>query len=543
GAVAVMHDVTARKRAEEALGRESRLMQALMDNIPDAIYFKDTEGRFTRVNRHAPYRANLSPEEVIGKTDFDFFVAEHARAAYEDEQRIVRTGVPVVDKEEREVYPDGSTTWLSTTKAPIVDEAGRVTGIVGISRDITERKRSEEARLQLAREQAARAEAEAANRMKDEFLAVVSHELRTPLTPIIGWAGLLRGGGYDAATLDKAIETIERCAKAQRRIIDDLLDISRIITGNLPLELSPVDLGAVVEAAVAATRQAAEARGVGVEFAPAAASERVIGDPDRLQQIVSNLLSNAIKFTPRGGRVEVGVGRSGAHAEIRVSDTGMGISPEFLPHVFERFRQADGTSGRAHGGLGLGLAIARHLAELHGGTVHAESPGEGMGATFTVRLARAASREASGGPEEARPSGGAGAQPAGGLSLAGRRVLLVDDEADTLEVLAAALRRYGAEVSTASSAVGALEALARVRPDVLVSDIGMPGEDGYALIGRVRALPPQEGGATPALALTAYARAEDRARSLASGYQAHLPKPVAPAELAATVASLSGRAD
>jgi PAS domain S-box-containing protein len=543
GAVAVMHDITARTRAEEALRRESRLMQALMDNIPDAIYFKDTAGRFTRVNRHAPYRGDVSPEEVIGKTDFDFFIERHARAAYEDEQRIIRTGEPIVDKEEQEVYPDGSTTWLSTTKAPILDEGGRVTGIVGVSRDITERKRAEEARVQLAREQAARAEAETANRLKDEFLAVVSHELRTPLTPIVGWAGLLRAGGYDSATLGQALETIERCAKAQRHIVDDLLDVSRIVTGNLQLALAPVDLGSIVEAAVAAARPAAAARSIGVEAVLPARGEVITGDAGRLQQIVSNLLSNAVKFTPEGGRVEVRLERSGEHVEIVVSDTGVGISPEFLPHVFEKFRQADGSRARAHGGLGLGLAIVRHLVELHGGTVRAESRGKGEGASFTVRLAGRATPGARVDAEGPRPDAeGCEAAPEAGLPLAGVRVLLVDDEPDTLDFFSAALRGYGADVSVAAGAGAALAELTGGRgPHVLVSDIGMPGEDGYDLIRKVRALPPERGGSIPALALTAYAGAEDKARALSSGYQAHLAKPVTPAELLAAVASLAGR--
>ena len=540
GAVAVMHDVTARKRAEDALRRESSLLQALMDNIPDAIYFKDTEGRFTRVNRHAPYRGDHLVEDVIGKTDFDFFIEEHARAAYEDEQRIVRTGQPVVDKVEKETYPDGSVTWLSTTKAPIFDEEGRVTGLVGIGRDITERKLAEEERVQLAREQAARTEAEAANRFKDEFLAVLSHELRAPLTPILGWAGMLRMGQHDGDRVVQAVEVIERNAKAQLRLVEDLLDVSRIIAGKLRLHAAPLDLALVVETAVAAVRPAAEEQDIRLQVVSPSAADPLTGDPDRLRQVVVNLLSNAIKFTPRGGRVEVRLERTRSHVEVSVSDTGCGISPEFLPYVFERFRQSDGSTTRKHGGLGLGLSIVRHLVELHGGTVQAESPGAGRGATFTVRLPLADAEAESGVQGQIIPVESEDQTGRGGL-LSGLRVLLVDDDADTLHILAAVLSRHGAEVTTAASASPALAALEGQRPDVLISDIGLPDEDGYTLIRRVRALPAERGGNTPAAALTAYARTEDRAEALRAGYQLHVAKPVEPAELAAAVAALAGR--
>ncbi|HEX8117474.1 MAG TPA: PAS domain-containing sensor histidine kinase, partial [Pyrinomonadaceae bacterium] len=386
GAVVVMRDFTERKAAQEALKRESTLLHALMDNIPDAIYFKDTESRFTRVNRHAPYRGGNAPEEVVGKTDFDFFVEEHARAAYEDEQRVMRTGVPLVDKEECETYTDGSTTWLSTTKVPIMDEGGRVTGLVGISRDITERKRAEEARLELAREQAARAEAEAANRLKDEFLAMLSHELRTPLTAILGWAKLLADGQVSEARAAGAFAAIYRNARTQAQLIDDLLDVSRVITGKLRIEVGPVGIASVVEGAAAVLRPAAEAKGVGLAVNVEDRGLTVNGDPARLQQVVWNLLSNAVKFTPKGGRVELRAARAGSQAVVSVKDTGQGIDAEFLPPVFDRVRQADMGTTRRHGGLGLGLAIVRHLVELHGGEVTAESEGKGRGSTFTLRL-------------------------------------------------------------------------------------------------------------------------------------------------------------
>jgi PAS domain S-box-containing protein len=540
GAVVVMRDFTERKEAQEALKRESSLLHALMDNIPDAIYFKDTEGRFTRVNRHAPYRGDRAPEEVIGKTDFDFFVEEHARAAFEDEQQIIRTGRPVIDKEEREVYPDGSITWLSTTKVPIFDKAGRVLGLVGISRDITERKLAEEARIELAREQASRAEAEAANRLKDEFLATVSHELRTPLTAILGWAKMLSGGHVGEEKRADALETIVRNAKAQAQLINDLLDVSRIITGKLRLEVQPVELAEVIEAAIAAVQPAAVAKGISLRATLDPRAGNVLGDPERLQQVVWNLLSNAVKFTPRGRSVQVRLAREGSQVEVAISDTGQGIAPEFLPHVFDRFRQADMGTTRRHGGLGLGLAIVRHLVELHGGTVSAESEGEGRGATFSVTLPSAGGLGL-GAPEvEGENLNTKADLAASGLhSLKGVRVLAVDDEADAQQLIAEILKQCGAQVRVAASAAEALEVLRRWLPHVLLSDIGMSGGDGYALIEQVRALPAELGGETPAAALTAYAGPDAQARALSSGYQAHIAKPVEPAELSALVASLA----
>ncbi|HEY0378508.1 MAG TPA: PAS domain-containing protein [Pyrinomonadaceae bacterium] len=544
GAIAVMHDITERKRAQETLRRESSLLQALMDNIPDAIYFKDTGSRFTRVNRHAPYRGGKDPADVIGKTDFDFFVEGHARAAYEDEQRIMRTGEPMVDKVELETYPDGSVTWLSTTKVPIFDEDGKVAGLVGISRDITERKRAEEERLRLAREQAAREEAEAANRSKDEFLAVLSHELRTPLTAILGWAHMLRDGQLDEKTAADALETIERNARAQARLVDDLLDVSRIITGKLRLEVAEVEPRHFIESAIEALRPAAAAKEVSVQNLTGAGVGFIEGDAARLKQIAWNLLSNAIKFTPPGGRVEVRLKRADSHVELAVTDTGAGISPEFLPHVFEPFRQADQKTTRRHGGLGLGLSIVRHLVDLHGGTVHAESPGEGRGATFTVRLPAPHEKQARTESERRDPADRDTSASYGCPErLDGLKVLVVDDEADTRELLRMAVGRCGAEVLTAGTASEALEAIETRRPDLLISDIGMPDQDGYDLIRRVRALPAESGGGLPAIALTAYARAEDKTQALEAGYHMHVSKPVDMAELITAVASIVRRTD
>jgi PAS domain S-box-containing protein len=394
-----------------------------------------------------------------------------------------------------------------------------------------ERKRAEE------EVRAAYEEARAANRAKDEFLATLSHELRTPLSAIVGWTHMLRSGQLDSATASRAIETIDRNARVQTQLISDILDVSRIVSGKLHLDVRPVELASAITAALDTVRPSADAKGVTLVSSLEPAAMPVSADPDRLQQVVWNLLANAIKFTPRGGRVELRLRRADSHAEMQVQDTGPGIPRAFLPHVFERFRQADGSSTRAHGGLGLGLAIVRHLVEAHGGTVRADSAGEGQGSVFTVRLPIMG--------QEPVPAvvaqEGAVETLARSMDLVGLRVLVVDDEADTREMVGAILKSQGAEVEAAGSAEEAVAALLKTRPHILVSDVEMPGQDGYDLIRKVRRLAPEEGGRTPAAALTAYARPEDRMRALMAGFQIHVPKPVQPAELVAVVASLSGR--
>ena len=382
-------------------------------------------------------------------------------------------------------------------------------------------------------------EAEAANRAKDEFLATLSHELRTPLTAILGWARLLLGGNLPEGTAGGALETIERNAKAQAQLIDELLDVSRIVTGKLRLDTRPVEFSRVIEAAVESVRPAARAKKIRLEVVLEPLGVPLLGDAGRLQQVAWNLLSNAVKFTPEGGRVGVLLRRAGPHAEVRVEDTGQGIGADFLPHVFDRFRQADGSTTRRHGGLGLGLAIARHLVELHGGAISADSEGEGRGASFTVRLPLAAADSAGAGSEQA-PGGGA-SPPARTAALEGLRVLVVEDEADTRDMVAFALTAAGAEVKTAGRAIEALNTLEGWTPDVLVSDIGMPGVDGYAFIGEVRRREADSGGRLPAVALTAYAGVEDQRRAVAAGFQTHLAKPLDPAEMVAVVARLAGR--
>jgi len=385
----------------------------------------------------------------------------------------------------------------------------------------------------------ARKVAEDANRIKDEFLTTVSHELRTPLTAINGWALMLRAGRLDVAQTARALETIVRSAKSQNQLIGDLLDVSRVIAGKMRLDLAPLNLRSVIESAVETVRPAAEAKGIYLSALLDPEVETVSGDAERLQQVVWNLLSNAVKFTPNGGRVEVRLERADSHVEIAVADNGQGIKPEFLPYVFDHFRQEEGGASRRQGGLGLGLAIVRHIVELHGGTARAASEGLGKGATFTVALPIARGRAVS--PEELRDKvvGGRSA-PENPASLAGVHVLFVDDDADARWLITMMLAQGGAEVRTAVSATEALAACDEWRPDVLISDIGMPGEDGYTLMKKLRARESERGGHIPAIALTAYGRGEDHMHALSVGYEYHIPKPVEPEELLVAVASLAG---
>jgi signal transduction histidine kinase/ActR/RegA family two-component response regulator len=386
---------------------------------------------------------------------------------------------------------------------------------------------------------ASRADAETANRLKDEFLAILSHELRTPLSAVLGWASLLGSGQLDPARTVNAIRTIERNAKLLARIIDDLLDISRIIAGNVRIESLPLDLVAVIQGALDEVRLAAEVKGVSLTFSCQAVPDPVGGDALRLQQVVANLASNAVKFTPAGGQVEVRLSSAGSEAEIQVADTGKGVAPEFLPHIFERFTQADTSTTRRLGGVGLGLSIVKALVELHGGTVRADSPGPGRGATFTVRIPVLAPRDAA--EVERRVTQDEAMEAAVLQRLDGVSVLLVEDDADGRQVLTVILELAGAKVNAVGSVRGALAALADLRPDVLVSDVGMPDEDGYALIRHIRAREASGVGGMPAIALTGYATPDDCARLLAAGFQLYLRKPVDPSQIVAAVASLAHR--
>ena len=397
-----------------------------------------------------------------------------------------------------------------------------------------ERQCAEEKRIQmLAREQEARQQAEAANRIKDEFLAVLSHELRSPLNPILGWSRLLRNGKLNAAKTAQALEIIERNAQLQSQLIEDLLDVSGILRGKLSLNMAPVNLASTIKAALETVRLAAQAKSVQIQTVFDPTIGQVLGDSARLQQVIWNLLTNAVKFTPDRGRVEIQLQQIGSQALIQVRDTGKGISPDFLPYVFEYFRQADATTTRTFGGLGLGLAIVRHLVELHGGTVQVDSPGEGQGATFTVRLPlikdKSSTHKAEGNSSPFTPESS---------PLTGIRVLVVDDDVDSREFIAFVLEQLGAQVSTVTSAGEAIASLEQLPPDILLSDIGMPDMDGYMLMRQIRAMPPEQGGQILAIALTAYAGEIDRQQALAAGFQHHLAKPVEPDELVKVILNL-----
>ena len=411
--------------------------------------------------------------------------------------------------------------------------------ITELTREITRRRAIEEA---LRRNEAAlrdRAiEAENLSRSKDEFLATLSHELRTPLNAVLGWAQMLRQGHLTEEQRVRALATIERNARAQGQLIEELLDISRIITGKLRLNVQQLDPIHVIEAAIEGIRPAAEAKGIRLQAVLDPQAGPIMGDPDRLQQVCWNLLSNAVKFTPKGGRLQVLLERIDSSVELSVADNGKGISPEFLPFVFDRFRQQDPGIARHFGGLGLGLSIVKSLVELHGGSVRVHSEGEEKGATFVVRLPRALVRTMQSDRPFTSVSLPSKGRPECPASIDGLRIVVVEDEPDASDLLVVVLEQCGAKVKAVRSAGEGLEAVQRVRPDVLISDIGLPGEDGYVLIQKLRALPPSAGGRTPAIALTAFARAEDRTRALRAGFHAHVPKPVEAPELLAVIDSL-----
>jgi PAS domain S-box-containing protein len=478
--------------------------------------------------------------QIVGTPVVQFLIPEdptniaYLRAAIAADYRLS-------DAESVEVDRYGAVRYYLNNLLGIVEE-GRLARVWGTQRDITDQKKAEDDREKLfAAERAARSEAENANRVKDEFLTTLSHELRTPLNAILGWSQLLRSEPLVPPTVQQGLEVIERNARSQTRMVEDLLDMSRIVTGKVRLEVRRIDPVAVIESALETIAPAAEARQITIErsFDPAVAY--INGDPNRLQQVVWNLLSNAVKFTPHGGHIEARLTRADHQIEIIVRDSGLGIRPQFLPHIFERFRQADASTTRTHGGLGLGLAIVKQLVELHGGTVSATSEGEGRGATFTVALPLGTLRE-----EEILAHDGPTIEPSEGIewdprALHGLRILVVDDEPDARELLRRVLSDSNAIVETAASAAEALAAVRSFSPQVLVSDIGMPLEDGYSLIRRVRELPASQGGTIPAIALTAFARSEDRRKAIVAGYQIHMSKPVEPTELITVVASLTGR--
>ena len=538
GAVVSHIDISARKKAEAELKNSEEFTRSIFENSPDCVKVLELDGTLHSMNKNGLCILEIDDFQIfVGKQWIDFWEGDENELAYQA-VKAAREGKNA-NFEGLCKTAKGTLRYWDVSVAPIFDSDGKPIRLISTSHDITERREAERIREDLLeREQAARKEAEIANRMRDEFLATVSHELRAPLNSILGWGKLLEKGNLDEKNTYKAVQTIIRNAEAQNRLIEDLLDVSRIISGKLRLEVITIKPIIFVEAALESVRPAAEAKGITLEIIEDSVVSHISGDPNRLQQVVWNLLSNAIKFTPNDGKVTVEIKRMNGHTDIRIKDTGIGISPEFLPHVFDRFRQADASSIRKFGGLGLGLAIVRHIAEMHGGTVSALSEGENQGSTFIVSLpVIAVPRE----EIESNNTTKAMSEATPKLSLDGLLILVVDDEEDTRQLLVQTLTFYGATVATAKSAAEGLSELQEKNPDVLVSDIGMPEEDGYSLIRKVRALSDEHQKNTIAIALTAFTRAQDRMRALAAGYQNHVGKPVEPDELATVIASLTGR--
>jgi PAS domain S-box-containing protein len=533
-----------RKRAEEALLQNREWLRMTMEGSRMGTWARDLDGG-NRVlwSPELERIFGLSPGEFPGTEAafFDFVHPDDRESLTEAVRQAIENHTDY-NIEFRYAPKGGGLRWMLGRGRALYDTAGKPYRLAGLGWDITERKQAEEERERLlAREQAARTEAQIANRTKDEFLAMLSHELRTPLTSMLGWLEMIRGGSLDAATTDYAIETVERNAQTQAQLIEDLVDISRIVSGKLSLEIRPMDLAPVVEAAVDVVRPAADAKGIQIEIVRDPFARAVSGDPARLQQIFWNLLSNAIKFTARGGSVYVTLRHTDSSVEVTVQDTGQGIGPEFLPHVFERFRQAESSLTRSHRGLGLGLAIVRHLVELHGGTVRAQSPGESQGSTFTVSLPLVGARTTLVSDAlVSRHQSAAHMTVVSNDVLKGLRVLVVEDESDARELLSVILKRSGATVKAVESAQEALRSVPLFRPSVLLSDIGLPAESGYELIRKIRTLP-SEAAQLPAVALTAYATEKDRELALSAGYQIHLAKPVDPNHVVEAIARLVGR--
>jgi PAS domain S-box-containing protein len=524
--VAFILDLTDRKRTEEALQQSEAFKDRMLASSPDCIKVLDLEGRLLYMNA-----GGLCVMEI---DDFTPYCNAEWIGFWEgNEQQQAQQALATAKAGGTSTFQGycptakGTPKWWEVIVSPILDGAGQVERVLSISRDITERKQAEQEREHLlAQEKAAREEAERANRVKDEFLAILSHELRSPLNPILGWTKLMQSRAFEPEETAAALATIERSVKVQIQLIDDLLDIAKILRGKLTMKTEPVNLVIAVESAIETVQSAAQAKSIQLH-AVLPQLGLVIGDTTRLQQIVWNLLSNAIKFTPDQGRVEIHLGQVGNWAQIIVSDTGKGIKPDFLPHLFESFCQEDASTTRRFGGLGLGLAIVRSLVEAHGGTVWAESLGEGQGSTFTVQLPLLTTELESIPPDQSSLLN---------LNLTGMRVLTVDDDPDVREIITAILTQAGVEVLTVASAAEVLTALDSFQPDVLVSDIGMPELDGYTLIRHIQALFARRGKYLPAIALTAYARQEDVQRALREGFQQHLSKPIEPAQLIQAIA-------
>ncbi|MBC7575291.1 MAG: PAS domain S-box protein [Herminiimonas sp.] len=538
-------DVTEQKLAQIALERADQRKSAILSASLDAIVTMDHEGNIVDFNQAAERTFGYRPDEAIGKSVAQLLVPpalreHHARglARYLEEGGSAILGkrieMPALHAAGHEIPVELSICRIIGLEPPM---------FTATLRDVSDLKHALAAQAQLTQsEHAARAEAERMSTLKDEFLATLSHELRTPLSAILGWSQLLLRGNRDSTDLKKGLETIERNARAQAQLIDDLLDMSRITSGVVRLEMQVMEPTACIRAAIESVRPAAEAKGVAIVLLAdpmiGAPMGTIAADPARLQQVMWNLLSNAVKFTPKSGQVTIAVQRVEDDVEIHVADSGIGISAEFLPHVFDRFRQADASTTRRFGGLGLGLAIVKHLTELHGGSVRVGSPGLGKGTTFSLRLPLRAPSQRESDPVA---FGCHNTTASGVVDLSGVKVLVVDDEPDTREMIRRTLIETNAVVITTSAADEALSLVQSERPHVLVSDIGMPDVDGFELMRRVRALDIGHGGQTPAIALTAFASADDHQRALEAGFRVHVSKPVEATELVATVAEVAGR--
>jgi PAS domain S-box-containing protein len=518
------------RAAETALRDRERQFQAILDHTPVILFMKGADGRYLLANKGYEQLSGRSAAELKGRLDVELFARGTADALAAREQEVLETRQATEFEAPLGLGPADRI--YHQIKFPVYAAEHEPYAVCTIATDITQRKRAEqEYQALLTREQSARRDAETANRTKDDFLATLSHELRTPIAAILGWAQVLTTVQRDEATLHRALDSIERNARQQVQLIDDLLDLSRIIAGKVRLDLRVVDLGPVLLSAIETARPAAQAKDIHIASSLDSGTGIVMGDSGRLQQVFWNLLSNAVKFTPRGGHVEVNLARVDSHVQIQVSDNGAGIAKEMLSAIFDRFRQADATTSRTHGGLGLGLAIVRNLVELQGGTVSAFSAGAGQGATFTVTLPLVPIRIIK--PEAASDQ----VRPYEGPRCDGIRVLIVDDEADGRELVGRFLDAAGATVQAAGSAAEALAVLDKETFDVIVSDLAMPGEDGLALVGAVRT----RGIRTPMVALTAHAGAQMRIRALMAGFSTYIAKPVEPAELTAVIVQQSGR--
>jgi PAS domain S-box-containing protein len=527
GFIKIMRDVTERRRLENERDRFFSLSM-------DMLCIVHLDGFFLRTNPAFERVLGYSTEELQHRAVFDFLHPDDREAA-RNEYKKLRAGEPTSSLENRFLCKNGEYKWIAWSYYPVPEES---IGF-GVGRDVSDIRRMTEA-LQLHA-----AKLEQANRVKDEFLATLSHELRTPLTSVLGWSRLLRMGKLSKAEHDRGLAIVERNAQAQVKLIEDLLDVSRIITGKLRIEFQPIQLAGVVNDVIDEFRPAAEAKGVEIADKVDANAGPILGDPARLKQIFGNLLSNAIKFTNQGGQIDISLERIDGHVRLRVQDNGVGIEPAVLPHIFERFKQADSSNVRAHSGLGLGLAIVQHLVREHNGSVKAESPGTGKGATFTIDFPLASSQVMTESVAHTdlfsvavQADFESSKQMIDPCALEGINVLLVEDEPDTRDLLTTILQECGARVAAVSSARDAMTSLERELPNVLLTDIGMSGESGYELIRKVRALPPEKGGNIPAVALTAYAGVVDRRRALLAGFHVHLAKPVEPDELLAVIGSL-----